>query len=330
MRKSVLLLLLLHELLSKHSSALTSEQWHRRRFLAGCGCLLGPAIATLNPQNAIADTPAMLYPGGGGASFIRPYYEEGSWKPTNLVTTTLAKERIHAKELSPLSQIALPFSDPETYYPSYLFGAWNIKSTLKSKKYPFGTEVVQSNSLIEGSPRNRNEQVGNSSTYEVHYFSTLANTASNQMTVNLGLGVPKSKVIADRGFNAKSLSRGYKQLVPIEEVDWDYRKDPNQFTLLFGAGALAEDMRPLGQRRAEVYLTARASEEGFDSDTGEPTFCAAERSRTVTLAPGAVIVSDVESVTEFRKIDDNHITAVSRIAVYLTPNPNSREGALWQ
>lgn len=50
----------------------------------------------------------------------------------------------------------------------------------------------------------------------------------------------------------------------------------------------------------------------------------------MTLAPGNVIVSDSEMITEFRKVDDDHVTAVSRISVYLTPNPNSREGVLWQ
>jgi hypothetical protein len=46
--------------------------------------------------------------------------------------------------------------------------------------------------------------------------------------------------------------------------------------------------------------------------------------------PGDVIVSDSESITEYKQIDKNTVSAVSRIAVYLTPNPNSREGVLWQ
>ena len=77
-------------------------------------------------------------------------------------------------------------------------------------------------------------------------------------------------------------------------------------------------------------MTARASEDGFDDGSGDLTFAAAERSRAVTLAPGNVIVSDSETITEFRKVNDDHVTAISRIAVYLTPNPNSREGIIWQ
>jgi hypothetical protein len=49
--------------------------------------------------------------------------------------------------------------------------------------------------------------------------------------------------------------------------------------------------------------------------------------------PGNVVVSDTETITEFRLVkgsNGNRVKAVSRIAVYLTPNPNSREGILWQ
>eukprot|EP00521_Asterionellopsis_glacialis_P015927 CAMPEP_0195305300 /NCGR_PEP_ID=MMETSP0707-20130614/36035_1 /TAXON_ID=33640 /ORGANISM="Asterionellopsis glacialis, Strain CCMP134" /LENGTH=144 /DNA_ID=CAMNT_0040369377 /DNA_START=110 /DNA_END=544 /DNA_ORIENTATION=- len=124
------------------------------------------------------------------------------------------------------------------------------------------------------------------------------------------------------------MTSAYQQLTPVKEVTWDYQKDPTRLTLNFGAGPLADDMRPLGQRRGEIYVTARQSENYSNTQ-----FCAAERTRQVTLAPGNVIVSDSETITEFTLMDDdtkNHIKGVSRIAVYLTPNPNSREGVLWQ
>lgn len=296
----------------------------RRILLSHAG--IAPLLLLNNKQWALAETHHDQYP--GALQPLKSYSEVGSWKPTTL-TTKLGNEHILSSQISPLQQIN-PFVDQELYYAPFLFGAWNVTATLKSKKYPFGTDFVPSNSLIEGSPRNRNEKVGDTTSYEAHYFSTLANTRSNQLTVNLGLGIPKTKIIADRAFNVVSLSHAYKQLAPVQEVDWDYSKDPTKLTLNFGAGLLSEDMRPLGQRRGEVFLTARTSEDGFDSGSGTPTFCAAERSRLVTLAPGNVIVSDSETTTEFRKVSDDHITAVSRIAVYLTPNPNSREGVLWQ
>jgi hypothetical protein len=214
------------------------------------------------------------------------------------------------------------------YYPSFLFGEWNVTATLKEKAFPFGRDFVPSKSLLFGSPMNRNEQIGDQTSYLVHYFSTLADTPANQVTVNLGLGVPQPKIIADRSYNIISMSKAYRQLLPIETVDWDYRKDPTRLTL--SLQSMADDLRPMGQRRSEIYLTARQSEEGYDEVTGNAVFAASERSRTVTVGPGTVSANDQEVITEYHQLDDNTVKAISRIAVYLTPNPNSREGVLWQ
>ena len=44
-----------------------------------------------------------------------------------------------------------------------------------------------------------------------------------------------------------------------------------------------------------------------------------------------MIVTDTETITEFHhRVNDTTVQAISRIAVYLTPNPNSKEGILWQ
>jgi hypothetical protein len=291
----------------------------RRAFLAGAIVTASPFV--LDVQPAKADPMNALLAMTSGAPILP--YAEGNWTPLS-PKTKLGSSRISSKSLSPLEQAL--FASQELYYAPFLFGSWDVKATLKQKVYPFGKDFVPSKSLIEGSPRNRNEQVGDKTSYEVHYFSTLADTLSNQITVNLGLGVPQPKIIADRAHNAISMSSAYKQLTPVKEVEWDYRADPTRLTLKFGAGPVADDMRPLGQRRGEVYLLARTSEESDDGSV----FCAAERSRSVALGPGTVVVSDMETITEFQKVDSETVSAVSRVAVYLTPNPNSREGILWQ
>jgi hypothetical protein len=201
-----------------------------------------------------------------------------------------------------------------------------VTATLKQKIYPYGKYYVPSSSLIEGSPRNRQEQVGSTTSYEMHYFTALPNNSlDKQVTVQLGSGAQKSKIIADRAFNAISISNAYKQLTPIQEVDWDPSKDPTRLSLSFGSQPLAEDMRPLGPRRGEVYITARQLESLSDT-----IYACSERSRSVTLVTRNAIVSDTESITEFRQISPTRVEATNRIAVYLTPNPNSREGMLWQ
>jgi len=296
----------------------------RRVFLGGIATVTSSSGWMI--ENAKADTYSSLVPTGGKGIF-QPYAEivEG-WSIPSPLSTKLGSSRILATSLEPLQQVN-PFASQELYYPNFLFGSWNVTTTLKEKLYPFGRGFSPSLSLIEGSPRNREEKVGDSASFQLHFFSMLADTApSNQITVNLGLGVPETKIIADRAFNAMSMSRGYRQLTPVEDVDWDYRKDPTRLTFRFGAAPLAEDMRPLGQRRCEVYLTARQSETSEDGTI----FCSSERSRTIMLAPGAVVATDQETTTEYRQVDEDTVKAISRIAVYLTPNPNSREGVLWQ
>ena len=229
----------------------------------------------------------------------------------------------------------------------FLFGTWDVVSTLKRKIYPYGIQYLPSNSLYEGSPRNRNEKPGDKTQYEMRFFSSsnknvVKSNVNNDrndinkdyevpINIDLDQSIPDLKIIADRSFNAKSLNFAYKQLSQVEDVIWDYTKDPTRLTLQFGT--LGEDMQPLGERRGEVYINSRRSEVGTDPNTNEAIFCAAERLRSVVLVPGDVIVSDTETITEYRVIDGsdgNHVKAMSRIAVYLTPNPNSREGLLWQ
>ena len=282
--------------------------------MAACAWTHHPYTVTAAPP--AAEKP--LLPGGKAPQMIQI---NGEWDDLPVLQTQLGQNRIGQFDLFPLQQPLLGAT--ELYYAPFLFGSWNTTATLKRKTYPFGLAYVPSNSLIEGSPRYREEAVGNRCSYQVHYFSTIANTMANQATVNLGLGIPETKIIQDRAFSAVSLSAAYNQLSPVTDVDWDYRNDPTK--VILALASLSADMRPLGPRRAEIFLQARQTE-----SMGDDVFCSAEKSRSVTIAGRDVVVSETETITEFHKIDSDHVSAVSRIAVYLTPNPNSREGILWQ
>lgn len=300
-----------------------NTQLERRNFIktSTTGAAASIIASTLlgGSDPAFADPLNALIPVGSGALRQQPYVvQSDTWKEP-VLNTKLGISRIGSNSLSPIQQ--KPFSPQDVFYPSFLFGSWEVESTLVQKLYPFGPDFVPSKSLIEGSPRNRLEQVGSSTKYEAHYFSATADTSK----IDLSLGVEKTKIIADRRFNSISMSRAYQQLTPIEEVGWDYKSDPTRLSLRFSAGPLTEDMRPLGQRRGEVYLTARQTELAANG-----SFCAAERSRSVIVGPGTVTAMDQESITEFQSQSDGSVNAISRVAVYLTPNPNSREGVLWQ
>ena len=245
---------------------------------------------------------------------------EEEWSPP--LSTNLAASRIGAKELSPLVPSKSPFSPQEVYYPQWMFGSWNVTAVLKRRIFPYGVSVLPSTLLVDGTPLNPNERVGdNGVQYALHFYSTLADTISNQVTVNLGLGVPQSKVILDRGHAAISRSKAYHQqqehAPTIQEVQWDPRQDPTRMTLLY------DGERPeIGERRTEIYSMARNVDQTVNDD-GHEVYCTSERGRIVTTqSPGNVVVSDMEVTTEYTLLNENTISAISRLAVYnLTPNP---------
>lgn len=310
---NLVLILLLSNAVQRHL-ALRDTFFSRRSF--------GISVFGVCAHSAAAAPPPTEKPLLPGGKAVQNIQVQGEWNDIPVLRTTLGQSRIGSTDLFPLQQPL--FGATETYYAPFLFGSWNTTATLKRKIYTFGLDYVPSNSLIEGSPRYREESVGNRCSYEVHYFSTIANTAANQATVNLGLGTPETKIIQDRAYNAISISNAYNQLSPVNDVTWDYRKDPTKVVL--SLASLTADMRPLGPRRTEIFLQARQTESSDDD-----TFCSTtEKSRAVTIAGRDVVVSETETITEFTKLDSDHVSAVSRIAVYLTPNPNSREGILWQ
>eukprot|EP00536_Pseudo-nitzschia_multiseries_P004136 jgi/Psemu1/295469/fgenesh1_pm.67_\ len=274
---------------------------------------------------ALADPLNALIPTGSGGILQQQATIKRSdgWRENPpLLATQLGLSRIGVaadespssiRSVAPLQQSLSPFSDRELYYPASFAGEWSVTSTLQQKIFPFGKDFVPSRSLVEGSPRNRGEQIGDSTTYTVRYISD-----------------DQKKTVSDRAFNLVSMSRAYQQLSPViaDSIVWDYKKDPTRLT--FQTESIAADMRPLGPRKAEVYLTARKTEESNYNDGQLPVFAAAERGRTITVGAGSVSANDQEIITEFRTIDKDTMRAISRVAVYLTPNPNSREGVLWQ
>jgi len=260
---------------------------------------------------------------GIGGAPLRPVVFDRAANPWEVprLSTRLGQERIGARELSPLNPSLSPFADNDLFYPESFVGEWNVRATLQRKSYPYGLSFVPTLSLVEGSPRYRSEAVEDSTAYQVRYYPLDGNDGAEG----------KKKIITDRRFNSLSASRAYNQLTPVENLIWDPRKDPTVLKIQFAPGGLTQDMMPIGPRRAEVYITARKKEEGSDKNKETEVFAASERTRQVTLGAGSVDVFDTESITEYEITNDgNTIHAVQRIAVYLTPNPNSREGVLWQ
>jgi hypothetical protein len=311
-------------------SAESASTLSRRTFgIMGSASLSSLLIGGPSTYSARADPYNAFIPAGSRMLQQRATIQRAEGWATNgppQLLTELGMSRIgttsddssSSRSISPLQGSPSPFASRELYYPPSFVGDWNVTATLQQKIFPYGPDFVLSRSLVEGSPRNRGEQVGDSTSYVARYIS-----ANN--------GEPQA--IADRGFNIVSMSRSYKQSSPViaDSIQWDSTKDPTR--LSFQRESVTADMRPVGPVKAEVYLTARKTEELLATTTNEDDeriFASDERSRTVTLGTGSVTADDCEIITEFRRIDNDTIQAVSRFAVYLTPNPNSMEGVLWQ
>jgi hypothetical protein len=255
-------------------SSLAMDQ-RRRKILAAT---IASSVSIAPPFLPATAAPDVVIPGVAGTAPIRniiinesEIQGASSWSPDTLVTK-LAKTRILAQQLSPLNPSLVPFAnDNDLFYDSQFLGGWKVTCTLKRKIFPFGTDYLPSSSLYEGSPRYRNEKPGDSTRYQVNFFKD-----------SMG------KVRSDRAFNAVSLNTAYKQLSKVEEIQWDYQRDPTRLTIMFSS--LADDFQPLGNRRGEIYITARNSESGVSS-LGEKVYCTAERLRSVILVPGNVVVS---------------------------------------
>jgi len=92
---------------------------------------------------------------------------------------------------------ALPFSPNQLYFPSWLFGEWQVSSRLRKKTFPAGTTVLPPR-LRQGTFRCSTEDVGDECEVRARFFSTLADSWENNLRVNLGLGAPSASIIGVR------------------------------------------------------------------------------------------------------------------------------------
>lgn len=110
--------------------------------------------------------------------------------------------------------------------------------------------------MAEGSPRSRSEVVGSTTSYEQRFFFTLADSLSNRATVELGLGTPKSKVIADRAFNAIELNQRYAQFLGIASVDYNPTNDPTRSDVDVDARPFKNNPPASDARNGNMWPTA--------------------------------------------------------------------------
>jgi hypothetical protein len=279
---------------------------------------------------------------GSSASTFNPT-DKGTWDSlSSRVHTTLGRQRLLTQELSPLqasSWLDL-LNENEVYFPSYLFGTWNVTATLRRISFPYGTEYESSLFCQAcGYPLHLADTVGQSTSFQLRYFSTIANTWRNQLTVNLGIGVPSTKIIQDRAYNIKSMSKVCQHCNFVDVVEWDYREHPDRLVLHCNSGSSNHgNSESMDEYQTEIFFKRQKTEAmnivSKNEQLEAQCFAIAELSQSIaTTSKREVVVKESEIITEYLWDHIQHpkgdvITAISRIALFL-PQSHSNDH-FWQ
>ena len=129
-------------------------------------------------------------------------------------------------------------------------------------------------------------------------------------------------VVADRTANLRAVQDAAAGYSRVEQCQFDGS------TLKISYSGFGRNGSFYGPSRAEIYITNTRQ-----SSPRQPrTFAFDETTRTVSITstPRATTVADAETVNCFERLSDGRVSARQRVARFLTPNPNSAEGVLWQ
>jgi hypothetical protein len=201
---------------------------------------------------------------------------------------------------------------PDTLrFPGWLEGAWAVRSRLVATAAPLGARFLPADLHAMRLSGAIDDPRG------LRYAARFVRFADGG-------------VRSDRKFNLASVqdaAAGYRR---VEEVAYDARGRLQVVYSEFGRNGTYA-----GPSRAEVYFTARRQSR---ADDDAARFAFSESTRTVftrrfssvAADGGRITVADTETVTAFERQADGTLVARQRILRFLTPNPNSAEGVLWQ
>lgn len=169
----------------------------------------------------------------------------------------------------------------DLYYPDWFLGRWQVVATLESFEAPQGQYTDQAS--IE---RSIKEQ-GRSVRYEVRFYKN-----------------EQGKIIADRAFNAKSITEAYLGSKTVRAVLFDPQHPDRQTVLLTGGS------------RGQLFISQRRSE-----SSNPQQFDTLEFYRQVlgTLT-GVPKTKDIEAITLYRRgSDPKKFEAIQRTSIFLVP-----------
>ena len=196
------------------------------------------------------------------------------------------------------------------------------KDTLVFPSWLEGEWVIQSNILGVAAPLGRRFLPADLARVRLGPIFPADGVPPLQYRVRFARRASDNAVVSDRENNLRAVqdaSAGYSR---VESVAFD-----GSTTLKVQYSPFGPNGTFPGPSRAEVFIQRRR----VSSTADTRRFAFAEATRSVLLAQGrSVTISDAETLNVFDYIDDDHVVARQRVLRFLTPNPNSQEGVLWQ
>jgi hypothetical protein len=169
----------------------------------------------------------------------------------------------------------------DLYYPDWFLGRWQVVATLESFEAPQGQYADPATT-----ERAIKEQ-GRPVRYEVRFYKN-----------------EQGKVIADRAFNAKSITEAYLGAKTVRAVLFDSQHPDRQTVLLTGGS------------RGQLFISQRRSESADPQQFDTLEFY---RQVLGTLT-GVPKTKDIEAVTLYRQSSDpKKIQAMQRTSIFLVP-----------
>uniref|UniRef100_A0A0G4G9L7 DUF6816 domain-containing protein n=1 Tax=Chromera velia CCMP2878 TaxID=1169474 RepID=A0A0G4G9L7_9ALVE len=225
--------------------------------------------------------------------------------------------RVSSEELKQLGPIDLGIPSRFLTVPDWLFGTWNTSMTLTKRTYPLGEKFLPPPLLRT---KAQQQEVGENARYVQSFYKYQPDSLENLVKKSVGQNAI-AKTVPNLAFNTKSGIDGFLGYNAVEKVEYNLRKEPDKYTVKFNR--LGPDLRPLGQRRKEVFVTGVWSE----TDPSQPRFVSCEVIRTVALGQTYQFVCDSEVLTEYEIPDSNKpdfVKGAQRLAVYVTPDSDER------
>lgn len=210
-----------------------------------------------------------------------------------------------------------PWAPKQLYYPRWMFGEWQVDMEFVALRTPLGRDFVPRGFLQAAEAPAEEGGLGSTYSFRQRFYSTLPDTLDNRLRVNLGLGMPRDAIIADRAFNTRESTNAFLGWQAVDDVEYDPRAAPLRQVVTLSR--LAPDTAPLPPRRLELFINALSQEDGPPEGGADTAFYTSELCRQVLLGVRQVEVKDYEIMHSYRLTGPGAAEGRQRSCLYLQP-----------